>query len=69
MEPLERLLEKLKAAKFTGELHLRFEAGEVASAKLEHFLPISEIERVLPTIEPEPSVGTGTKFTRIQAHQ
>jgi len=47
------LLEKLARAKFTGELHLRIECGQVASARLEHSLAFSELERELPTLEPE----------------
>jgi hypothetical protein len=50
---LEPLFDKLKKAKFTGELRLRFEVGQPASAMLIHSLPFSEFERELPTVEPE----------------
>ena len=52
-ETLQPLLDKLGKAKFTGELHLRYESGQVASAELIHFLPLSELGRELVTIEPE----------------
>jgi hypothetical protein len=50
---IDLLLEKLNAARFAGVLELRFEGGQVASAKLTHFLPFSELSRKLPGIEPE----------------
>ncbi len=50
---LQPLLDKLEKAKFTGELHLRFEAGQMASAELIHLLPFSELGRELITVEPE----------------
>ena len=52
-ETLKALLDKLEKAKFTGKLTLRFEVGQVASAELVHFLPFSELERTLPTVEKE----------------
>jgi hypothetical protein len=53
MEHLQALLDKLEAAKFSGTLELRFESGQVESAKLEHLLPFSELGRALPCIGPE----------------
>jgi hypothetical protein len=50
---LDKLLSKLEKARFTGELHLRFESGEIAGAVLEHHLPFSELKRELPTLEEE----------------
>jgi hypothetical protein len=52
-ESLKPLLERPEASKFTGPLELRFESGQIASAKLEHFLPYSEFGRELPLVEPE----------------
>ncbi len=52
-EILTPLIEKLEKAKFSGELRLRFEAGQVASASLSHFLPFSELGKELPAVEPE----------------
>ena len=52
-EAIRNLFDKLGKAKFSGELHLRFESGLIESAKLEHFLPFSELGRELPTIEGE----------------
>lgn len=52
-EDLQKLLAKLERAKFAGELHLRFEAGQVASAELIHLLALSELSRELVTIEDE----------------
>jgi hypothetical protein len=53
-EEITGLLEKLKKARFSGELHLRLESGEIASAKLIHLLPFSELGRELPGVEPQP---------------
>lgn len=51
-ETFEELCSKLKAARFTGELHLRLEAGEVVSAQLQHYLEAVEFtSRELPTVE------------------
>jgi hypothetical protein len=50
------LLAKLAAAKFTGTLELRLESGQLTSARLEHFLPFSELGRQLVTVEPETAV-------------
>jgi hypothetical protein len=47
------LFAKLKKAKFSGTLELRFEAGQVASATLIHSLAFSELGRALPVLEPE----------------
>ena len=52
-EAIQNLFDKLEAAKFSGELHLRLESRQIPSAKLEHFLPFSEFGRNLPTIETE----------------
>jgi hypothetical protein len=51
MNELKPLLEKLTAAQFTGELHLRFEEGSIASAKLEHFLSTTEFSKQIPVVE------------------
>lgn len=53
MDVLQPLFEKLVKAKFNGRLELRFEAGEIASAELHHFLPASEFQKPLPTVEEE----------------
>jgi hypothetical protein len=50
-EALKPLFEKLASSRFTGELHIRFEDGQIESAKLEHFLAFSEFGRELPTID------------------
>jgi hypothetical protein len=50
---IDLLMEKLKAARFSGTLELRFESGQVASAKLIHFLSFKELSRPLPGIDPE----------------
>lgn len=52
-ENLQKLLYKLEKAKFAGELHLRFEAGQVASAELRHYIAASEFTAELPCIDPE----------------
>jgi len=53
MDQLQPLFDKLEKAQFTGDLHLRFESGQVTSAELIHFLPFSELGRELVTVEPE----------------
>ncbi len=53
MDKLQPLLTKLEASHFTGTLELRFEVGQVSSATLIHFLPFSELNKELLTIEPE----------------
>jgi hypothetical protein len=59
-ENLQPLLNKLEKARFTGTLDLHFEAGQVASARLTHFLPFAEIQdRELVTLEPEKKVKGG----------
>ncbi len=50
-ETLQPLFDKLAKAKFTGELRVCFESGQPARTKLIHWLPFSELGRVLPTIE------------------
>jgi hypothetical protein len=57
IEALTPLLEKLQKAKFSGDLILHFSGGEVESADLRHYLPISELKRHLPTIEDEPELN------------
>jgi hypothetical protein len=47
---IDFLLQKLKAARFSGTLELRFESGQVASASLIHFLPFKESTSELPFI-------------------
>ena len=53
MSEIRPLLEKLKTARFSGELHLRLGSGEIASAKLIHFLALSELSGEIVTVEPE----------------
>ena len=52
----------------SGELRLAFEAGEVTSAKLKHYLPFSELDRELPTIEPEEEQRQATNNPAEQSH-
>jgi hypothetical protein len=52
-EEIDKLLEKLQKARFSGELRLRLESGEIASAKLIHLLALSELSGEIPLIEPE----------------
>jgi hypothetical protein len=54
LEELSPLFTKLKKARFTGSLELRFEDGQPASATLTHYLPFSEIGRALPTKDDKP---------------
>jgi hypothetical protein len=51
LKELQPLFEKLARARFTGKLILSFEAGQISSAFLQHYLPLSELRRELPTIE------------------
>lgn len=53
-ETLQPLLDKLEAAKFSGELNVRFDAGQISGGTLIHLLPFSDLlGRELVTIEPE----------------
>lgn len=50
-EKLNPLLDKLEKAKFTGELHLSFDAGQIQSARISHYLAYSQFKESLPIIE------------------
>jgi hypothetical protein len=50
---MQQLFDRLAGAKFSGTLHLRFEAGAIASAELRHYLSNKEFTKTLPTIEKE----------------
>jgi hypothetical protein len=68
MGELDPLLQKLQKAKFTGSLDLRFEAGEIASARLTHFLPFSELSRQLPGVGSHwnQTISFDTKVRKVQ---
>ncbi len=52
MSELDALIEKLKSARFTGELRLRFSSGAIEAAELRHHLANSEFQtKELPTVE------------------
>ena len=53
LQELQPLFAKLAKARFSGRLHLVFEAGGISSAKLEHYLSYEALGKNLPVIEPE----------------
>ena len=56
------LIQRLEDASFTGELILRFEAGQMAAAELLHCLATSEFaSKPLPGIEGKPQAEFSLK--------
>ena len=51
MSDISRLLSRLEAERFTGELVLHISAGAIDSARLSHHLPFSELSKPLSAVD------------------